>query len=235
MHGAGDDTDIGAGAFHHWPLFDMRLQPTGPTARRRCQRASLAAVAQRLAHADALVVGDGERILQHHVGGVHTAAHHRRTETAAFLVGPVHQFERRARDDAGVVQYANHFQTGEHAEYTVEAPAGRHGVEMAAKGDRRRGGVTAIATQEHVADRILLEAQLERTAPVEQQRTGFGVFERKRQAAAPAFGCGADTGDVHDRLPQSVCIDRRSHEVPRQKGLSLRVERKQSPPCCALR
>ena len=39
--------------------------------------------------------------------------------------------------DAGLVQCAHHLQAGEHAEHAIEPPAGRHGVEMAAEGDRR--------------------------------------------------------------------------------------------------
>ena len=133
-------------------------------------------VVQRVAHGDAFVVGDGERVLEHHVGGVDAAAHHRWAEAAALLIGPIHQLERRARDDAGLVQRTNHFQAGEHAEHAIEPPAGRHGVQMAAEGDRACGVIGASAAEEHVADRILLEAKVQRLAPLQQQCAGLGVL-----------------------------------------------------------
>jgi hypothetical protein len=192
------------GRFHHGPLYDVRLQPASPAARRRCQRTRLAARLKGLVHADALVVSDGQRVLQHHVGGVHPTAHHRRTKPATLLVGPVHQFERSACADACLIKCPHHFQTGKHAEHAIEPPAGRHRVEVAAKRHGMRRRVLSLAAEEHVADGILLEAEVERPAPFHQQCARLRILRRKCKAATAAFRRGSDARHVHDRLPQPV-------------------------------
>ena len=110
-----------------------------------------------------------------------------------------------------VVQRADHFEAGEHAEHAIEAPAGRYRVEMAAECDCRCCVVAALAAEEHVADRVLLEAQVQLVAPSQQQRAGFGVLGRERETATAAFRRRADAGDVHDGLPEAVGVDRDGH------------------------
>jgi hypothetical protein len=223
MHRAGDDADVGAGRLHHRTLLDMRLQPARPATRRRCQRASLSARLKRIAHADTVVVGDGQRIFQHHVPGMRAAPHHRGTEAAAFLVGPVHQFEQSARPNSRFVQCTHHFQTGQHTEHAVEPSAGRHRVEVAPKGDGVRCRVRPLPPEEHVADCILLEAQAERPAPFQQQCARLCVLGRKCEAATAAFRRRPNACHIHDRLPQPVCIDRWCHASPGNQSISPRL------------
>ena len=75
-------------------------------------------------------------------------------ETAALLVGPVHQLEWRLGGEAEVVQRVHDLQAGKHAESAVELPPGWLAVEMAAEQHRQPVRITSGTAGEHVADRI---------------------------------------------------------------------------------
>ncbi|MCY1225621.1 hypothetical protein D9M72_378210 [compost metagenome] len=188
----------------------MRLEVSREHAARHRARRLRAAVAdgrQRVAHADAIHIGLRARKSRVELSGEHARAHHHRREARALLVGPERNLQRRARDDAQVVERAHDLQAGQHAEVAVELAARGLGVDMAAGGHGARVGVAAGAACEDVADLVDAHVEPGLAAPLHHQVAPFAVGFGQRDAAHAAPGRGADRGEVHQRLPQAGAID----------------------------
>ena len=146
------------------------------------------------------------------------AAHHRRREAGAFLVGPVDQQQRRLGLGAGFVQGAHDLEPGQHAEHAVELAARGLGVEVAADRDRRARRVAALAAEHHVAEAVHRERQADRLAPAAKEMAGLAVEIGQRLAVAAAVRQRADAGHLHQAVPEPLAGQRQvaagAHEAP---------------------
>ncbi len=201
-----------AGRLHHWALLDMQFEPARPATRRWHQRARLAAVPQGMADAGALVVGDGERGLQHHVGGMDAAAHHRGAEAAAlprWSSSPA----RAAR--CVMMPASSSARITSSPASTPATPSKRPPVGTVSrwlpKARPRASVLTPLAAQEHVADRVLLEMQAEWLAPLPSSARACSVLGGQCQPATAAFRRRTDLRHLHDGLPEPIRIDGGSH------------------------
>ena len=137
----GDDADIEPVVLQQLALFDMQFE-IGADSSAASAGSALALPAdalQLLAEDRAVGVALGQDLRLGEDAHRGAAAHHRRREAGAFLIGPVDQQQRRLGLGAGLVQRAHHLEPGQHAEHAVEFAARGLGVQMAADGDRRRG------------------------------------------------------------------------------------------------
>ena len=138
--------------------------------RRRVGLASPADAAQLLAEGGAVPCPLGEDLGFREDAHGGAAAHHRRREAGAFLVGPVDQQQRRFGLGAGLVQGAHDLKAGEHAEHAVELATRGLRVEMAADRDRRARRVAALAAEHHVAEAVHARASGRSTSPQRRRR-----------------------------------------------------------------
>ena len=167
--------------------------------------AAIADPVQRRAHRHALQVGQRIGLVERIHAGPHARAHQRVAEPAAFLVGPVHQFQRRLGDDAEVVQPAHHLQPGQHAERAVEFSAARLAVEMAAEQHRQAVRIAAGAAGEHVADRVDAHGQPGRLAFGAETVAAALVHVGQRQPPHAALRRGADLAPSSSGCPTAAC------------------------------
>ncbi len=185
----------------------MQLEQAGEAAPADRLRAPIADRVERLDEADAVAIPLGIGLVARERAGEDAGGEHRGGETAALLVGPVDELERRVGAVVEIVQRAQHLQPGEHAERAVELAAGRLGVEMRAHRDRRRGGVLALAAREHGADLVHRDGAAERLALLAEPVAHALVLIGQGQPANAAFRRAADLGRVHQRVPEPLRID----------------------------
>ena len=191
----------------HRALLDMRLEISAHRMAQHRTRTGIADALQFAAYRQALVVALVEGVLQVELPGKYPGAHHARREARAFFVGPHHHFQRRLGFHLEVVEGAQHFHTGQHAEATVELAAGGLGVDMAAGHHRWQVGIAPRTTGENVADAIHGHGAAGLFAPLHEQVAGLAIQVGKGQATHTALGRGAELGQVHQRLPQAVAVD----------------------------
>ena len=149
-----DHADRLALGFQQRALLDMQFDEAAQRLRADGIRAAIADGVERRGDADPGGVRARQNVVGGEMPGIGGRAHHRRGEARAFLIGPVHQAERRLGLDPGVVERTQHFERRQRAEHAVELAAGRLGVEMRAEADRGFADVAARAQREHVAERI---------------------------------------------------------------------------------
>jgi hypothetical protein len=162
---------------------------------------------QRLAHAHALGIALGQRMLQREGAREHARAHHHGDEARAFFIGPHGHLQRSARAQAGIGQRAQHLQPGQHAVVAVELAARGLGVDVAARHHGRQVVVQACAARKDVADGIDTDAAAGLARPLHEEIAPLAVPVRQRQAAHAALGRGAYARQVHQRLPQAGAVD----------------------------
>jgi hypothetical protein len=207
----GHRTDGRAACLEHRALFDVGFE-IGRDEVAAQTFADVADARQLVAIAPAGAVTAGQYLDRIEQAGIGHRAHHRRREACAFLVAPDHQFERRCGVDAGIVQRAQHFEPGHHAVGTVEAPAVRLGIEMAAGHHHRPAVVAARPPREDVADRVDAHGAAGVAAPAHEQVARAPVVVVERQALDAAAGGGADLGQRHQAGPQPRAVDARARQ-----------------------
>ena len=169
--------------------------------------AAIADAVQRGAHRHAVHVGQRIGLVEREHARPHAGAHQRVAEAAAFLVGPVHQFQRRLGGDAEVVQAADHLQARQHAQRPVEFATARLAVEVAAEQHRQSVGIAAGTAGEHVADRIDTHGEAGGLALGAEAVAAALVHVGERQAAHAALRRGADLRHRHQQVPQPLAVD----------------------------
>ena len=199
--GAGDDADFFSVALQDRSLLDMQFE-IGVGGEGFCGfRPAVADRVQGCLHADALGIGQRIGFFAGKNTGPDAGAHQRMAEAAAFLVGPVDQFDRRFGDDAEIVQAAHYLQPGEDAECAVEFAAAGLAVQMAAEQHRQAGGIAAWASGEHVADLIDPHGQAGGFALGAEFPPAAAVRVGKRQAPDAALRGRANFGEPHQAVP----------------------------------
>ena len=169
--------------------------------------AAIADRIERLFEGDPVAIGDGVGLVAGEGPGEDARSQHRRRKPAAFLIGPVDQLDRRLGTVFHVVQGAQHFEPGQHAQHAVEFAAGRLGVEMRAHRDRQRLRVLALAPSEHRPDIVDRDRAAQRFALRAEPVPHLPVLLAQRQPPDPAPGRAADFGCVHQRVPEALRID----------------------------
>ena len=129
----GDGADGDAGFLEQGALFDVQFEIGVDFAAADRGAPVVADAAEFVAEAASTAVGGGMGFGQGKGTGEDGGAHQAGGEAGAFLVGPVHHFERAAGGDAGFGDAAHGLQRAEHAKGAVELAAGGLGVEMAAE------------------------------------------------------------------------------------------------------
>ena len=162
---AGDDADVFAFGFEVRALLDMHFEKRREFMIAAALRPAIADFIERIAEVFAAAVGARRRPVAFIDAGEHAGRDHRRGKARAFLVGPVHHFDRREGLVAGANKRAQRFQRGQHAKRAVEFAAGRLRVEMAAHGDRRHVVALAGTAREHRAHVVDGDRAAERLAP----------------------------------------------------------------------
>ena len=191
------------------PPRDSRCRPT------RCRTVTPSGVGQRIG------------LVEREHARPNAGPHQGMAEPAAFLVGPVDQFQRRLGDDAKVVQRVHHLQPGQHAQRAVEFAARtagcRGGCRTAPAGgsDRgRRGGRTCCRWR-----RPARSARRPRT----RRGTGRGRACPRRSGSGGGRRPSAwrrSAGHRHQAVPQPLAVDAlvglgRSCKRPRREGAHL--------------
>jgi hypothetical protein len=124
---------------------------------------------------------------------------------ARLLVGEERDDERPAAETRRV-QRLDRFESAEHAEIAVVAPAGAHRVDVRACHDRR--DVLGAASQsEHVADRVDRDLEAELAHPADDEVAARAVLVGEREPAAPAALDRADLGEPIEPPHQAVGVD----------------------------
>ena len=170
-------------------------------------RALVANGIQRIAHTHAIHIAQAIGFFLRIDAGPNAAAHQGMTEAAAFLIGPIHQLNRRFGDDVQVMDAAHHFKPGDHTQRTIEFAAGGLAVQMAAEQHRQARGVAAFAAGEHIADGINAHRQAKGFAPATKTIPPGLVHIGQRQALDAALGRGADLRHRHQTIPKPLAIN----------------------------
>ena len=178
---AHDHADGLAVALQNGALLDVRLDEGAEPVRPASGLAAVADPGQLAGEGRAVLIGTLQREVPVQEAGVDARGQHRRGETGAFLVGPVDDFDRRARPDARIVQGPDDLESRQHAEHTVEPAALRLGVEVRAGGDRGGGRVGTGAAGEHVAQLVDVQGTARLPAPPGEQIPPPAVLVGERE------------------------------------------------------
>jgi hypothetical protein len=216
------DPDINLFLVQQGALFDVELEIGVELAAADRRRARVADARQLVAEAPALVIAPVEHPVELVDPGEGAGRDHRRREARAFLVGPVHDFDRATRAQLSVVQAANHLQAGEHANDAVVAPAVHLRIEMAADGDRRQAGVLALPSCKYVPDCVHGQGAAGLAAPGDELVAHLAIGVGKRDAGETAGAADADPGGALDRAPVALGVDRQIHPALRKRQNSTR-------------
>ena len=160
----------------------------------------------------------GERLPERQRAGEHEAAEHVGLEARALLVGEEGDRQRPPGDDAGLVERLDDLEPGENAERAVVAPAGAHGVDVAAH-HHRRAVLEAAAQADHIADRVDRDREAELAHPADDEVAALAVGVGEREAADPAVGPGAGFGQAFQARaePRAVHSKILSHLGPSRR------------------
>ena len=176
-------------------------------------RSPVADPVQLVAEHDAVGVGAVEGLLQRQAARVGHAPQHVGAEPGALLVGEEGHLDRSSGDDAGVVQRLDHLQPAEHAEVAVVAPAGGHGVDVAA--GHHRGEVFAPRPPaDDVADGVDADLEAEGLHPLHHQVPARLVGVGQGQPAAASVAGVADLRQRGQPSPQPLTVDPEPVEHP---------------------
>jgi len=203
----GDHANRHARIFEHRPLFDVGFKIRANRVLAGDLGADIANALELFAHRLAVLVAGLVGMLEREGASKHPRAHHHRHKTRAFFVGPKSHFNGRFGFDAMVVEASHHFQTSQHAVIAIELAAGGLGVDVAAGHDGRQIGVAPRAAHEHIANLVHRHRHARFAAPLGDQVAPLAVQVAQGQAAHPAFGGGANLGQRHQGVPQSLVID----------------------------
>jgi len=111
--------------------------------------AAIADGGKGIAQPFAVLVGAAIGIVEVEGAGIDPGGDHGRGKARALFIGPVDHHDRRFGLVADIIQGADQFQTGQHAQNAVELAAGRLGIEVRAAG---HGGQAIVPTRSHGED-----------------------------------------------------------------------------------
>ena len=135
--GAGDDADIAPLCLQNRPLLDVELEICVDISRADRHRPGESDSLEFVAETSVLAISGIEDSLELLNAGEHSRPGHGWRESGAFLVGPVHQFDRTPRLGLSVVERSKDLQSRQDAKNAVEPAPHWLGVEMTA--DNHRG------------------------------------------------------------------------------------------------
>ena len=204
---AGHDANLLAFAFQDWALFDMQFEIGIRRKGRGLMRALISDGIKRFANTHAIHIAQAIGFFLRIDAGPNAATHQRMAEAAAFLIGPIHQFDRRFSHDVQVIQAPHHLKPRNHAKRAIKLAAGGLAIEMAAQQHRQALGITAFAAGKHIADGINAHGQAQRFAPAAKTIPPRLVHIGQRQALHAALRGGADFGHRHQTIPKPLAIN----------------------------
>src|SRR5262249_34986764 len=161
--------------FEDRSLFDVALEERADLAPTAGSLASVADLGKRGAERHAIAVGFGLDLILLEDAGEDARAHHRRRESRAFLIGPNRDLDRSLGLDAGLVERAQHLESGHHPVSAVELAAGRLRVDVAAGHHRRPCRIAALAAREDVAHAVDADRGTRPFAPAREEIPGLAV------------------------------------------------------------
>ncbi len=135
-------------------------------------------------------------------------AHAAGSKAASFLVRPDDEFKGGFGLSARILKAFQHLQCGKRAERTVEAPAGRLRVEMAADQEGGKPITAAGSPHEEVRGRILKDRKAAGSGDLGDCRAGLPVALGQRLPVDPAVGRAADGGEGVEPAEQPCSVDR---------------------------
>ena len=211
VHGAGDDADIGAGRLHDRALLDMRLQPAGPAARRRRQRAGLAAsrsACATLTPASSVMASASSSVMSPACTRLPIIAGRKRLPSSLVQFTSSSGARVRCRRHPARASLPGRPARRTRRRNVRRSARYRDGCRRRPPARRRRcprGAGTCCRS------RPARNAGPAACTSRSNRRACRGVLGRQRQAATAAFRRRADRGDLHDGLPQAVGVDRGGH------------------------
>ena len=164
--------------------------------------------------AEASIVVDGtdvERLLEGHATDIDEAAEHVRGEARALLVGEEADGDRVHRVDAALLECLDDLEPGEHAEVAVEAPAGRHRVDVRAGHHRGRRRVGARPGGHDVADGVDADVEPEVVHPPDDEVASRAISVGQRQPGTALLAVRPldrpDLPELDDSRPQPIPVN----------------------------
>ena len=203
----GDRADHDALGVEDRTLLDVQFDEGMGRRRRARGRTPVADAVELLAHHRAVGAHHVERLLQGHLAGVHQAAQHVGREPGTLLVGEEPHRQGPPGGDAGPLHRLHHLQSGQHAQVAVVAPAGAHGVDVAAAHHRRpRLGPGQGA--HHVADAVDADLHAQVPHPGDNEVAAVPVFVGQSQSAGTVGALDfAYRGQSGQAVAQALTID----------------------------
>ena len=202
---AGHHADGVFSIFEDRTLFDVRFEVggKGPAHRNRsCVPDSLQFISNRFA----VDVFLRERVIQRERACEHAGTHHHRCKACALFVGPDCNLEGMRSLDAPVVQRTHDLERGKHAVVAIEFPAGGLGIDVAAGHHWRQVVLASRATRKNIADGVDADGAAGGPQPAANEIAALAVPVGQRNAAHAAFRGGADSREIHERLPEALAV-----------------------------